>query len=54
MNSSGFGAAEAYVCRSPITTVSMRLSYRFELRNCIYFLKLLAPNWTDEEIVAWL
>jgi len=41
-NAPGFRAAEAYVRPSPIATVGRVLSHGFDLRNCIFSLKLHA------------
>src|ERR1700733_6707726 len=40
----GFRAAEAYVRPSPITAVGTILSYGFDLRNCIFTLRLRADE----------
>lgn len=48
-NSPGFRAAEAYVRPSPIATVGKIHSYGFDLRNCIFNLRLRAPKAGSED-----
>lgn len=48
-NAPGYRAAEAYVRPSPIATVGRVLSSGFDLRNCIFSLKLQSPESTTED-----
>lgn len=47
-NSPGFRAAEAYVRPSPIATVGNIISHGFDLRNCIFNLRLHAHTAVEE------
>jgi hypothetical protein len=48
-NSPGFRAAEAYVRPSPFASVGKVISYGFDLRNCIFTLKLKADKVAAED-----
>ena len=46
----GFRAAEAYVRPTPIVTHGDIQEYGFDLKNCIFTLKLTAPSATPEDL----
>lgn len=48
-NAPGFRAAEAYVRPAPIATVGKILSHGFDLRNCIFNLRLHAKEANSED-----
>lgn len=48
-NSPGFRAAEAYVRPSPFASVGKVISYGFDLRNCIFTLKLKADKVAPQD-----
>jgi hypothetical protein len=48
-NAPGFRAAEAYVRPAPIETVGKIINYGFDLRNCIFTLRLQAPKAGSED-----
>lgn len=48
-NAPGFRAAEAYVRPSPIATVGKVVQSGFDLRNCIFTLKLFTPKAGSED-----
>lgn len=46
----GFRAAEAYVRPSPIYTIGKILSYGFDLRNCIFTLRIHSPTAAADSV----
>lgn len=48
-NSPGFRAAEAYVRPSPIATAGNVHSHGFDLRNCVFNVRLFAPKAGHED-----
>jgi hypothetical protein len=48
----GFRAAEAYVRPSSIYTIGKILSYGFDLRNCIFTLRLESPTAATESLAT--
>ena len=48
-NSPGYRAAEAYVRPSPVAAVGHIINYGFDLRNCVFKLRLLATHLESED-----